>query len=273
VAAQGSGAGWIQSLSDQPFHRYVHRCVLVLALAGLFPLARGLGCRSWSDVGLSFKGQPARRWLSGAGVGWAMFLVVVSLEVGIGTREWKGFGELPELSRRLGEALMAGLLVGVIEETLFRGVLCGGMRRGMGWWPAILLSSAIYSAVHFLERPPAPARVEWWSGLMALSQMLRGIGSVERLVPGFLTLYLAGVLLGVMYWRTGTLFFPMGLHSAWVFCMKLRGWLTRAGEGSGEGRLLTSSWLLCLAVMIVLVAVLWREGLQPAGGGRRSRED
>src|SRR4030095_14050342 len=37
-------------LSHVPFHRYVHRSLLVLALVGLWPLVRSLGVRSLRDT-------------------------------------------------------------------------------------------------------------------------------------------------------------------------------------------------------------------------------
>ena len=55
------GGHWpaLQSLAEKPFHRYVSRSILVIAVAGLWPLLRALGVRTWRDAGL---GSP-----SGAG--------------------------------------------------------------------------------------------------------------------------------------------------------------------------------------------------------------
>lgn len=42
--------GGLGGLVDHLFPRYVHRCLLVLALAGLWPLTRALGCVRCREV-------------------------------------------------------------------------------------------------------------------------------------------------------------------------------------------------------------------------------
>ena len=41
----------LEELVGYSFRRYVHRSILLFALIGLWPLARALGVRSWSDLG------------------------------------------------------------------------------------------------------------------------------------------------------------------------------------------------------------------------------
>jgi hypothetical protein len=41
-----------------------------------------------------------------------------------------------------------GLVVPALEETLFRGILFGGLRRRWSYWPAALVSAAIFAVVH-----------------------------------------------------------------------------------------------------------------------------
>ena len=43
----------LQHLASSPFHRYVHRSLLGLALIFLWPLFSQLGLRSWRDFGLA----------------------------------------------------------------------------------------------------------------------------------------------------------------------------------------------------------------------------
>jgi len=45
--------------------------------------------------------------------------------------------------------VMAVVLAPVVEETLFRGILYGGLRRRLGMWPAALLSGLIFGVVHY----------------------------------------------------------------------------------------------------------------------------
>lgn len=275
AAADHTAWAWMDRLANNPFHRYVHRCVLILALAGLYPLARGLGCRSLRDVGLARdpKGHGFRRWAAGIGLGFAMFAVIVGLELALGMRVARETWSWNELGRAAGKALTTALIVGVLEEILFRGVLCGGLRRVVGWVTAIVVSSFVYSAVHFFARPPAPENVSWLSGVMALSQMMEGLTSAGRLYPGLVTLFLAGTLLAVVFRRTGTLWFSMGLHSGWVFWIKMRGWMTHGISGS-EGRDggPVSGWLTLCVVTLVLTSTLILERLRVNADETQGRE-
>ena len=60
----------LAGLADKPFHRYVNRAMLILALAGMWPLLRAFGARSPREFGLvqaGLLGQP----LLGEGLGLA----------------------------------------------------------------------------------------------------------------------------------------------------------------------------------------------------------
>jgi membrane protease YdiL (CAAX protease family) len=66
----------------------------------------------------------------------------------------------------------------------------------------------------------------------------------------------AGILLGLAYQRTGNLYFSIGIHAGWIFCLKLYGTLTadlpHAGSWFwGTGKLI-DGWL----AFLVLVAAL-----------------
>lgn len=63
-----AGTDSFPKLANTPFHRFVNRSLLLLALAGLWPLLRHLGARSAGDLGLikptgqgrkTFEGLPA----------------------------------------------------------------------------------------------------------------------------------------------------------------------------------------------------------------------
>ncbi len=46
-------------IAGAPFHRFVDRSLLLLALAGLWPLLRNLGATSWKEIGFV---KPAGQW-------------------------------------------------------------------------------------------------------------------------------------------------------------------------------------------------------------------
>lgn len=273
AAARGLPGAWTEWLAGHPFHRYVHRCLLGIALLGLWPLARAMGCRSRVDLGLGGRW----RWReTGRGmlVGLAMFAVLLVMEGGTGARAMRAGLTLGQVVEGVGRATLAATVVALMEETLFRGLIFGGLRRGMGWLPAMVISSAVYAAVHFLRKPESPETVSWVAGWVTAAQMLEGLWDVRQLIPGFLTLWVAGMLLAGGYSRFGSLHYPVGLHAGWVFWMKMRGVFTVTAPGSvaGNGGGLLSTWLALGVVggAAILLLVDWvRPGAARSGADGR----
>jgi len=210
--------------AESPFHRYVDRCLMGLAIIGIWPLLRSVGAKSFRDVGWV---KPSGQW-GQLGKGFALGVGSFAVVAGIALL---GHGRQlnPDLSSQftlklVRDTVLAMILVPVLEETLFRGGLMGALRRACNWRIAVLASSMVYAIVHFMngrELDPAGS-IQWYSGLEILPKMLRGFtrwdpnvaGSV---VPGFFTLTFAGMILGLAFQRSGNLYFSMGLHGGWIF--------------------------------------------------------
>ncbi len=247
-------------LGQHPFHRYYGRTVQVLAVLGLWPFLRALGQRSLADLGWC---RPAGQWgrLAGGLALVAMIGVAVGVRVVRGDVPGLGMVEVLALS-----ALSAGV-VAVLEEALFRGALFGGMCRAWPWPFALAVSSVVYALVHFMGKGDGTQAVQWYSGFEMLGQLLGGFRQWPESFTGFLNLALAGAILGLAYQRTGNLYFSIGLHAGWIFCLKLskevtcpatdRGWLWGTEK-------LVDGWL-ALPLLLVVLAVVWRWC-----GGRRA---
>lgn len=104
----------------------------------------------------------------------------------------------PVLLKLLVSATLSAVAVALLEELVFRSVVFGALRRVCSLWPALLASSTLYSAVHFLARVEHTGPVGWNSGLALLPRMMGGLAVTETLVPAALTLVLGGIALG---WR------------------------------------------------------------------------
>ncbi|HEX4300061.1 MAG TPA: CPBP family intramembrane glutamic endopeptidase [Gammaproteobacteria bacterium] len=83
------------------------------------------------------------------------------------------------------------LLVGLGEELLFRGYPLVALGRGIGFWPAALISSLLFGAEH-LSKP------------------------MEN-VPDILNIVLLGLALCYSVRQTGALWFAIGFHAAFDF--------------------------------------------------------
>jgi membrane protease YdiL (CAAX protease family) len=121
--------------------------------------------------------------------GFLVMAVAVVLAAIAGVYRITGPGDA---SRLVLELVGTAILPGFMEELFFRGILFRWIEEFAGSWSALLLTSALFGALH-LFNPNAT-----WFAAFAIA--------VE-----------AGVLLGGVYMLTGNLWMAMGLHAAWNF--------------------------------------------------------
>lgn len=88
--------------------------------------------------------------------------------------------------------LLVGVLPAVIEEIMFRGVFYRIVEDGMGSWIALALSSLLFGFIHAMN----PNATLWSCIAIAIE---------------------GGLLLGLLYMVTRSLYACMGLHAAWNF--------------------------------------------------------
>lgn len=250
-------------LAAQPFHRYVNRCLLVLALAGLWPLVRTFRIQSRHEIGWQGPWKPML--LRGFLLGFLALGLVTVLALLGGGRLWESPTDPLRWLRRIGSAAVTAALVATLEEMLFRGVVFGVLRRSLSFLTVAALTSALYSWVHFFERPPRPESVDAFTGIITLGQMLRGFTDVQSLIPGWLSLVLAGWMLALARERTGSLAFSIGLHAGWIFWLKAYGFATTEAPDAnaalwGTGRLF-DGWLAF--ALLALQAIVLHRWLQP----------
>jgi membrane protease YdiL (CAAX protease family) len=246
----------VPRLAAVPFPRFVDRSLLILALAGLWPLLRALGATSMGETGLV---RPHGQWKKLSGgflLGFVSLAVVAGMTLAIGGRALNTGVSVSKIVLTVFSAAGTAAVVAVLEEILFRGGVFGGLRRVLYWPLALVLSSMIYALVHFLHRGGFTGAVAWYSGLELLPRMLAGFTNVRALVPGFFNLTLAGVLLGLAYQRTGNLYFSIGLHAGWIFWLKTYGAFTVDVPDVnawfwGTGRMI-DGWLTLMVLALTL---------------------
>ena len=254
-------------LATYPFHRIFDRSVLIVALAGLWPLLRVLGFRSWSDLGY----VRARGWWRQVLAGWALgvgsFALIIIVIVAMGSRSLHFDKPAGQMAGAALHFLLAGIAIALIEETLFRGALQGAFQRGMPVALAVVLSSAVYSAAHYLKplavNIPA-SQVRWTSGFTCLAGIVSQSYLQRGILVEFVTLFLAGCVLGLAYARTGALYLPLGLHAGWVLANESARWL--GARGATEH---VAAWPM-LGLLLLVIARLCRTTFKPLGTGKPS---
>jgi len=207
----------VGTVSVEPVHRVMHRVAMLFALVGLVVLTRRLQLSNRESLGYgvpvhTFARQFASGWVAGVALMLPLVIALVTLHV----REDKpGDGELVSL---IVSALLSGIVIALIEETFFRGVLFTAVARTSGAVTAIIAPSLLYAAVHFLGgRLRVPAEeVRWVHGFEVLAKLFERYSDPLALADSYFALFLLGVLLSLVRLRTGAIAAGMGLHAAGV---------------------------------------------------------
>ncbi len=246
----------VPKFAGAPFHRFLDRSFLILALAGVWPLLRALGAKSPRETGLVPPYGQSKKLFGGLLLGFVSLAVVAGIVLVSGGRALAANAPAGKIIGTVLGAAGTAAVVATLEEILFRGGVFGGLRRMLYWPLALGLSSLIYALVHFLHRADFTGVVAWYSGLELLPRLLAGFADFHALVPGFFSLTLAGVLLGLAYQRTGNLYFSIGLHAGWIFWLKIFGAFTAdvpqtAAWFWGTGKMI-DGWLAFIVLALTL---------------------
>ena len=114
-------------------------------------------------------------------------------------------------------AIITGLTVALIEETFLRGAMQFAITRESGVRVAIILTSLVYAATHFMGRYRVKAAdVNAGSGIDMLAYTLADFARPLYFIDAFLCLVAVGVLLGMARVYTGNIAASIGLHAGWV---------------------------------------------------------
>ena len=210
--------GLIGKVQGMPFHRYLSRSLQVAAILLLWPLLRSLRVRSLRELGL----YGSTRAISDLGIGIIAGILGVTL-LDASSLAAGAFALYPGWSEPVLAALprlvLTAVVVAILEEFLFRGILLGFLRQATNPVVAMILSALLFSGVHFLNFTPAAsgdASPLWYSGLSVLGSLGNSFPPWPVFGWAFMTLLAAGLILAWMTVRTGSLLAAIGLHGSWI---------------------------------------------------------
>jgi uncharacterized protein len=209
---------------DFPFYRYLSRVTQVTAFVLLGPLLFWLGIRSTREFGLQRNPQAMRDAMAGFALAFLPGAVLGAAYLAFDVYRIK---QEMIFFLLLRIALTAGF-VALVEEFLFRGVLLGLAAKAFGRWPAALGVSLAFATIHFLRPSKLPdSTIEWWSGLAHIARVFDAAPPPPILVLGFVSLFVAGMILAAATFRTRSLWLPIGIHAGWIFCQQALQWLAK----------------------------------------------
>ena len=167
--------------------------LLASVLAGWGMLA-GVDRRRPGALGFALEPAAVRDTAAGLGIGGAMLGAAVALLAVASMARWVADeGTVPEYVAALGTSFLFFAVAAAAEEAMFRGYAFQALVQGVGVWPAVLGSSALFAFVH--------------------------AGNPNVTPVALANIFLAGVMLAVAYLRTRSLWFATAVHLGWNWTM------------------------------------------------------
>jgi uncharacterized protein len=173
-----------------PATAVIGEALMLFALVVATLLMTVIEKRTYADYYLPLNQAFGKRFWQGVPYGFAMLSLLLVL-----ITAFHGF-TLGDIALSSGAALKYGaiygfafVLVGLFEEFSFRGYMQSTLGSGIGFWPAAILLSILFGAIHLSNGGEA-----WFGAAMA--------GSF-------------GILAAFALQRTGNIWFPIGMHAAW----------------------------------------------------------
>ena len=205
----------LQSFLAYPFDRILTRSVLLVLLILLIPLWRMV---SKETSGLIFPDFSIRQFSQSFFVGLVILAIpvfmILILEIRLIALELE-ISFLTILGILLVGIFLA-CLIGLFEEILFRGFLYGSLKKRIGGVMAALLSSALYSSVHFLKpMGELELPINWFAGFVYLEQSIGNMIYLQQDWDARLSLMILGCFFCLIRERFN-LFCCIGLHAAFV---------------------------------------------------------
>lgn len=247
-------------LPDIPFSSLAERGSLLCGLVISLLYVRWTMRLTAAAVGFS---RPDGSWLPAVGRGYGAGLIIMLVLalclwiLGLRVVDEQQAFTPAAFAIALLKGLVAGIGASLIEETIFRGALFSGLQQRINTVWAILLTSLLYAAVHFIAYPEPAGSVHWHTGLALFPAALTGLTD-PAILDHFLTLFLLGVLLAMLRWRDGNIWRAFGLHAGVVMIIKLDSYVTDSTTDTGlaylvsdhDSRLgwLSAGWLLILII-------------------------
>lgn len=268
-------------LAGKSFADYFDRLRWLPVLIGLPLLIRVCGLWSFDRLGLGCQGIDLRLMLRGFVAGVLMLSAVMVPQLLFSPWHWK-----PESAQAVimiaGLSLLGAVLVSLLEEIVFRGLalrIFYTATRFVGL--AITLSAVFFAYTHFKLPGEVWAsfdgEVGWTTGFWVAGWTIAGISVNFDWIP-FANLMVLGLILAILFLRSGRLASCIGLHAGLVFVLlsyrRMIDILPFPPEAHdlrwfwGSDKIIDGAWTLVLLVLIVLsVARRFMLARRPAAAG------
>ncbi len=196
----------------------------ILLLLSIFPISKWLGLTKEMLGYAPFKIMFKQFW-RGFGLSLLVLLpVFVTLNVlGIHSIDLTKAWTFGWIVKKIGIAFGLALLIGIVEESVFRGLLLTSLRKYLPVFSVVLISSIYYAGLHFLDsKSPVSEETLTLNGSFdLLGEAYHNVFALQEWTA-FLALCSVGLFLGVLRSRNDiNLAVCIGCHTGWVTLIRM----------------------------------------------------
>ncbi|MFI3156869.1 MAG: type II CAAX endopeptidase family protein [Methylococcaceae bacterium] len=231
---------------DDPsmLRKLIIRLTQILLLLSIFPMMAYLKFNK-QDLGFTARSVFLKQVPLGFGLGlitlMPVFIILYVLGINIidETQPWT----LGLAGKKMFLSLLLGLLIAMVEESIFRGMLLAGLKKQLPVIAAVLISSAYFAALHFLDSKSQTPQQEFnvFSGFILLGDAFTNMLNPKN-GSAFFSLLTVGIFLAVLRTQVKeSLGLCIGCHAGWVWQIKMSGSLFNT-DFSSEYLYLVSSY-------------------------------
>lgn len=215
----------MQAIGDQlSLSQIITRLTQLFLVLSIYPAMAYLGLKK-GDLGVAGKAVFLKQVFQGFGLGFVTLIPVfiVLYVLGISVIDETQIWTVEAVAKKMAISLSLALLISMIEEPIFRGILLAGLKKKLPVIAAVLISSTYYAALHFLNSkiqiPFQEVRI--LSGFTLLGDAFTHLLN-PAILSTFLALLMVGIFLAILRIQVkGGLGLCIGCHTCWVWQIKM----------------------------------------------------
>jgi len=206
------------------FRKIINKSTQILLILSIYPITAYLKI-SKAELGFATLKIFLKQLVVGFGLGFItlmpvfIFLYLLGINVLDDTQIWT----ISFVFKNLFISLLLALLISLIEEPIFRGVLLVSLHKKLPVMPAIVVSASYYAVLHFINSNTniAAQDLKIYSGFTLLTEAFTNLLN-PAIFSAFLALLMVGIFLGVLRTQVkSSLGFCIGCHTCWVWQIKM----------------------------------------------------
>lgn len=244
------------------YGKIMRRIIMLVAIGVLLSMRQSLGLMPLVSSGFTLKYRWRRNVVTGLAIGLASLTIYGIFTFVLGVQRLEN--NPPSGSEMVVKPfiyLLEACLIGLFEESLFRGFIFRGLAKDMSLAAAVISGSLFYAVLHFFSfKVVVHTGFQPFAGFNTLAGFfIPHVRDIGMILPFIIGLFIVGVVLSMAYVYTRSLYMSIGLHAGWVFGVKLNHlFLDHDHDMSswffGDGHIVSGlfGWIFLLGVLAVI---------------------